>query len=263
MSAALRPERRPARPSRLVVLVCALLVAASVAASAASAGTIWSGSGTGSTSVPDNGAGGTPQFSYSYHTSCCASGSWQFSTVAATGGSVVVTWTYSGFNAYYFVYAAIDAFVTHSGSTSTTSLVNAGPAVCCSAPSAGFTYSGTTTFQVHAGDTYGFDMSGSNSDSNGTLQGTLTLAVTVVEPQTDRSGYCAAAGDYNGVTGAPIAPGTFLDLVTGQPDADPAYRGAMPAIYVAGSGITCAPPPAGYVLTGTHGINPYYAPPAS
>ena len=259
MSAALRPERRPARLSRLVVLACVLLVAAFVAASAASAGTIWSGSGTGSTSVPDDGAGGTPQFTYSYHTSCCASGSWQFSTTAATSGPVVVGWTYSGFNAYFLVTATLDAFVTHNGGTSTTSLVNAGPAVCCSAPSAGFTYSGTTTLQVQAGDTYGFDMSGSNVDSNGTLQGTLSLAVT--EPQqTDRSGYCAGAGDYNGLTGAPIAPGTFLDLVTGQPDLDPAYRGATPASYLEDAGITCDPPPAGYVQSGMRGVNPYYAP---
>lgn len=253
-------RQRKMRLLPLGFVVCCLL-AALIAVSPASAGSIWTGSGTGSTSVADNGADGTPQFTYSYHTFCCASGSWQFSTVAASGGAVVVDWTYSGFNAYFAVTASLDAFVTHNGVTSTTSLVAAGPVNCCSAPSAGFTYAGTTTLHVQPGDTYGFDMSGSNGDSNGTLQGTLSLVV--IEPQTDRSGYCAAAGDYNGLTGAAIAAGTFLDLVTDQPDADPAYKGATPASYIAGVGLSCDPPPAGYMQHGMWGINPYYATPDS
>jgi hypothetical protein len=44
--------------------------------------------------------------------------------------------------------------------------------------------------------------------------------------------------------------GTFLDLQVGQPTVDPAYKGATPAIFVQGKGITCDPPPASDVLNG-------------
>ncbi len=60
-----------------------------------------------------------------------------------------------------------------------------------------------------------------------------------------RVGYCAAAGNTNPFTGAPIAPGTFLDLLQDQPATDGHYTGATPAIFVQGIGITCDVPPAG------------------
>jgi hypothetical protein len=41
--------------------------------------------------------------------------------------------------------------------------------------------------------------------------------------------------------------GKFLNLVLGQPSADPMYEDAVLAWYVKGVGITCAAPPAGYV----------------
>jgi hypothetical protein len=41
--------------------------------------------------------------------------------------------------------------------------------------------------------------------------------------------------------------GTFLDLEYRQPDVDPRYGGAVLAWYVQGIGLTCDPPPAGYV----------------
>src|SRR4029450_11774846 len=47
------------------------------------------------------------------------------------------------------------AFVPQGATTSTTPLVNAGPVNCCTPPSGGFTYSGTTPLSVQAGDTYG------------------------------------------------------------------------------------------------------------
>jgi hypothetical protein len=155
----------------------------------------------------------------------------------------------------------LNAFVTSGGSTTTLPLVNAGPVNCCTAPSGGFSYSGTTTLTVQPGDSYGFTMSGSNGDSNGHLDGTLAitaLTVTATQSTLNRSGYCAGPGDSNLFTGQPIPPGTFLDLVGGQPDSDPHYQGATPALFVAGKGITCDPPPAGDVQTGYQGIYPYF-----
>jgi len=66
-------------------------------------------------------------------------------------------------------------------------------------------------------------------------------------PQVNRSGYCAVAGNTN-ENGAAIAPGTFLDLASGQPATDPRYKGALPAVYYQGKGISCDNLP-GYTKT--------------
>ena len=44
--------------------------------------------------------------------------------------------------------------------------------------------------------------------------------------------------------------GRFLDLAMGQPAADDTYKGAAPAIFVQGKGITCDPPPPDYSAAG-------------
>jgi hypothetical protein len=85
------------------------------------------------------------------------------------------------------------------------------------------------------------------------------------------AGYCTVAGNTNPSTGAALAPGTFVNLALGQPDADPHYTGAVPAVYVEGKGITCDSPPAGYTQQGfagnaqhvPSGVYPYYVPPGS
>ena len=82
-----------------------------------------------------------------------------------------------------------------------------------------------------------------------------------------RAGYCSVPGNTS-EAGAPLQPSTFLDLVVGEPEKDAHYAGATPAAYVEGLGLTCSPPPAGYVRHGFAsgagqvgtGIYPYYAP---
>ena len=59
-----------------------------------------------------------------------------------------------------------------------------------------------------------------------------------------REAYCSVAGNTNPFTGAPIAPGTFLDLLAGQPNTDKHYTGDVPAWYVQGVGLTCSLTPA-------------------
>jgi len=63
--------------------------------------------------------------------------------------------------------------------------------------------------------------------------------VVSVQQAGDRYGYCAAAGDTM-PDGAPILPGTFLNLLLGQPLTDSHYTGATPAFYVKGVGIKCS-----------------------
>ena len=69
-------------------------------------------------------------------------------------------------------------------------------------------------------------------------------------PGAARGGYCSVAGNSNEFSGAAITPGTFLNLEAGQADGDSHYAGATPAIFVRGTGITCDPPPPGYVRSG-------------
>ena len=78
----------------------------------------------------------------------------------------------------------LDAYVDAEGGPATV-LVNDGPAICCTPPSGGFSYSGTTFLDVEAGDVYGFAMTGSNGDSNSTLQGTLTVNVAYADAPQD------------------------------------------------------------------------------
>ena len=65
-----------------------------------------------------------------------------------------------------------------------------------------------------------------------------------------RGAYCAVTGDSNPFTGAAIPAGTFLNLGLGQPAFDSHYKGAVPAFYVQGVGLTCDPPPAGLAAAG-------------
>ena len=53
-----------------------------------------------------------------------------------------------------------------------------------------------------------------------------------------RAGYCSVAGNTT-PTGVPYPVGTFLNLLIGQPDTDPNYKGATPAFYIKGIGLTC------------------------
>ena len=82
-----------------------------------------------------------------------------------------------------------------------------------------------------------------------------------------RAGYCSVPGN-TAVDGSPLQPGTFLDLVVGEPAKDSHYTGATPANFIKGTGLTCSVPPTGYVQHGfaadaQHigtGIYPYYVP---
>jgi hypothetical protein len=76
---------------RRTVIVLALLVpiVASSSARPALAATAWSGGGSGTATVVSDGTSGSPQFTYSLQVSCCASGSWTFSTMSGVSGSVV------------------------------------------------------------------------------------------------------------------------------------------------------------------------------
>ncbi|HJS84396.1 MAG TPA: PEP-CTERM sorting domain-containing protein [Acetobacteraceae bacterium] len=104
---------------------------------------------------------------------------WTFSAVATQSGPVTLTYDDTGFYAFFNVTHSLTAF----DGTSSQTLVSAGPANCCSAPSGGFDYSGQVTLNLTAGQAYGFTIAGRNFDSSSVLGGTLTIAPAAPVPE--------------------------------------------------------------------------------
>ena len=103
---------------------------------------------------------------------------WTFQATAKTARTQPVAYHYKGYHAWYQVTVGLQQFVIHNGVETDTALQGgAGPVNCCAAPSGGFDYSGTATFDLQPNDVYGFKMSGANADSDARLLGTLSLSI--------------------------------------------------------------------------------------
>jgi hypothetical protein len=72
---------------------------------------------------------------------------------------------------------------------------------------------------------------------------TVSPRVPAAPPEPAREAYCSVAGNTL-PDGTPLAPGTFLNLLAGQPNSDKHYTGAVPAFWVQGTGLTCSLSPA-------------------
>lgn len=141
----------------------------------------WAGSGPGTVTVVSDGSTQPAEMTYSLSGGAVYSTqTWTFSTAAGSTGVRNLNYNYSGFHAYYEVTVFLQAFVTHNGVTTYTPLVNDGPENCCTAPSGGFSYTGSVSLNVQSGDTYGFTFGGSNYDSDAVLQGTLQVSSNYV-----------------------------------------------------------------------------------
>ncbi|HEX2766966.1 MAG TPA: PxKF domain-containing protein [Candidatus Limnocylindria bacterium] len=210
------PTRQPSAPARGLVLVLSLLFAigglvTAPPTPARAAATEWlgqkgsiaDGSG-GATAGELHAAGGSAsndaQFTYIKTVDAAdgETGTWSFSTVADANGTISLPWRWTGLHAWFNVTARLDAVVVRGGSVvSSTTLVNAGPASCCTAPSNGFDYSGTVNFPVQLGDRYGFVIGGSNGDLNDFLRGELTVG-QVPESCADAQALYGSFGDTDG-----------------------------------------------------------------
>jgi hypothetical protein len=217
--------RRAGAALLAVLAVLATLVLAGARPAAAGPGSgdpdVWSASGPGTVTLIGDGSTSDPSFSYEYCTQpgCSDTGgggvptqTWTFEATAATAETVTLPYTYTGNHRYAGVTVFLNSFVTPAEeSTTTTPLVSAGPASCvdpgCAGdtPSGGFTYTGTQTFTLSAGETYGFTLGGGNGDSDSILQGTFTL---------DTASYTVAAPPAN------TAWTTATPLVSNQPVTD-------------------------------------------
>jgi hypothetical protein len=182
-----------AQPKNLKKLLVAPLFAALLGVTAAVAQP-WVGSGPGTATVISDGTVFNPQFQYSLNGGTHSDQTWAFHTTAAADGAVTLPYCWRGFHAFFQVTTHLQAYVTHNGVTTFTSLVNDGPVDCCTPPSAGFHYTGSVTLNVLAGDTYGFQFGGENFDSDERLLGTFTLFSTSA-PTADAGGpYSIAVG---------------------------------------------------------------------
>jgi hypothetical protein len=172
--------RRPVRSRRgLVAALAALATALGLAvplalaapATAAPGDPVWVSGGTGNVQTVSDGTSSAAQMTYNADNA--GSGSWTFTATAQTSGTVKVPYSWVGLHAWFEVTARLDTVV--NGAVLSTP-VNDGPVDCCTSPSNGFDYGGVATFDVQAGDTYGFRLSGSNGDINNFLRGTFTLS---------------------------------------------------------------------------------------
>lgn len=112
-------------------------------------------------------------------TSPFGTSTWIAQATVADAGDYSFDFRLQGFFAYYQVMLTLSA-VDASG---TQTILSAGPASCCDAPSSGFDYVGTYTFTgLSAGENIQFIWTGVNNDSNRNMNSTLTLTQHVPEP---------------------------------------------------------------------------------
>ena len=157
------------------IVLSTILLTSMIATTPAFAVPTWSASGPGTVTVTDadQGGDGLAQFTYAADPAGFATNTWTFETTATTTGPVTVFYDWGGFHAWFQVTATLEA----TDPSGTTTLINEGPVSCCvGAPSGGFHYTGSHTFDAVAGQTYSFTISGSNSDSDNRLLGTFTVA---------------------------------------------------------------------------------------
>ncbi len=92
-----------------------------------------------------------------------------------------LTWRLTGFHGFFQVNVGLETFTKPAGGSATYSpILTEGPQNCCTEPSGGFDYAGSTTVTVQAGDEFGFRISGSNYDTTNVLQGTLKVGLNTV-----------------------------------------------------------------------------------
>ncbi|QIK66203.1 hypothetical protein G7072_07450 [Nocardioides sp. HDW12B] len=184
-----RWARRTTVPAALASLLLGLLTVVALPAPPATAATsVWSAAvvNTAPTTISNvqDGSESAAQFTYRSVDGGFGEQTWDFSSVYDPGAEipeearVQVPWSWQGFHAYFNVTATLRAYTVIGGVKvyQDQPLVSAGPRSCCETPSAGFSYGGVATFSLLAGQEYGFEVSGSNGDSNNTLSGTFTLS---------------------------------------------------------------------------------------
>ncbi|HEX5449011.1 MAG TPA: hypothetical protein VFW85_03035 [Gaiellaceae bacterium] len=251
--------------ARRYVIVVAVVAAATAAAATAFGQTVTIGQ-------PVGGA------------TCALAGVFFQTSVASTSASFVVPagqWTLTSWSTDSNGAGSMGLVVVRANGGGTYKVVGTSPVEDLSALGAGVkTFS--TSISVQGGDLLGFwgqfgtncgFSTGNAGDEFGLLGGSHPSTGTVFTPSvlstatmdisatltrgsgsspgnSSRGGYCSVAGD-TWADGSAIPAGTFLNLDIGQASSDARFKGATPAAYFQGAGITCDNPPTGYMDTGT------------
>jgi hypothetical protein len=162
-----------------LLLMAATVIAAAVGsqAQAAQITNIDTSSGTSGNGTLSSPAANEVQFTYG-SSGDGFSNDWTISGTATQTGTEEVNYDSSGFYAFFEVTAYLDQMDANG----TSNIYSTGPAICCTAPSAGFDYTGAVTLDLVAGQSFGFMVGGSNFDINDTIEGTLTLTETSFSP---------------------------------------------------------------------------------
>ncbi len=93
-----------------------------------------------------------------------------------------------------------------------------GPISCCTTPSNGFDYSGTTNLTLQVGDEFGFIVSGGNGDSNSFLQGDLQVGLQGVVNGSFEDPVVALSGPQAYQYPGPFPPLTGWAVTSGSVD---------------------------------------------
>jgi hypothetical protein len=147
----------------LLLLSAALLLMIVRPAAAAKFDTPWTAKGSGTVNVAGDGVSADPKLEYS--ATDIVNGSWDFGVTAASTRSVPVKWSLVGSHTSR---VEIVRYVLRNG----TYVVRKSLAV---KGAGAFDLSGTTTFDVQQGDSYGFRVYGVSIDAFDTMRASLTL----------------------------------------------------------------------------------------
>ena len=209
----------------------------------------WRAAGPGAVTLLDDGASGTPSFSYALNGN---TGAWSLTKVATAAQTVPLTFRWTGFHSFFHVTTGLEAFVNRGGTDVTVvTLVNEpatgeGPVVCCAFPAGGFSYTGATALAVQPGDTFGFRVTGTHADAANQLNGTLNV-VEGSSPYFTVTVRSTAGGleNQDPMFGPPTVPARVYGgtLVEGQQVTIAATggvnRGFGPNVPPAGDGLPC------------------------
>jgi hypothetical protein len=152
-----------------ILAVCSVIGMAASAEAAPTLGT-FTATGPGTLSISGNNTD-TTTFTYSDNPAGFGTNYWTISAIAPQDETLTVSYDSSGFYAWFQVIASLESFI---GGQSTT-LYSHGPNNCCTTPSGGFDYTGSVTFDLLKGQSYGFTLAGHNGDSTNVQLGTLSL----------------------------------------------------------------------------------------
>lgn len=148
-------------------------------AQAAPERTAWAASGpSGTFTLDSDGTAAPAQFSYDMDPAGQEQlRTWSMMTTATQDSTVTAEYEWVGNHAWCDAVTLLDQVVGSGSDRTTTSIIDGGPNCASQPPNGSFTYSGTVTFDVSAGDSYGFELSGQNRDLNNFLRGTLRIGI--------------------------------------------------------------------------------------